>query len=100
MYTKFKKVVLGLLGHLTPKIFFRRILRRTLKFTIHIVFRTVTNTVFFHAVASSVNEKPVTKIPQVTQAHYLCHLRVSYNMRTYGAKFRSGNVLENGNKNR
>ena len=59
-----------------------------------------TNTVFFHAVASSVNEKPVAKIPQVTQAHYLCHVRVSYNMRTYGAKFRSGNVLENGNKNR
>ena len=27
MYTKFKKVVLGLLGHVTPKIFFRRILR-------------------------------------------------------------------------
>ena len=52
------------------------------------------------AVASSVNEKPVAKIPQVTQAHYLCHVRVSYNMRTYGAKFRSGNVLENGNKNR
>ena len=59
-----------------------------------------TNTVFFHAVASSVNEKPVAKIRQVTQAHYLCHVRVSYNMRTYGAKFRSGNVLENGNENR
>ena len=40
MYTKFKKVVLGLLGHVTPKLFLRRILRRTLKFTIHIVFRT------------------------------------------------------------
>ena len=41
---------------------------------------------------------------QVTQAHYLCHVRVSYKMSKYrehmGAKFRSGNLLENGNKNR
>ena len=35
--------------------------------------------------------------PQATQAHYLCHTRVSYNN---GAKFRSGNLLESGNKNR
>ena len=35
--------------------------------------------------------------PQATQAHHLCHTRVSYNN---GGKFRSGNLLENGNKNR
>ena len=40
-------------------------------------------------------------LPQVTQAQYLCHVRVSYNMgklENISVWIRSGNLLENGNK--
>ena len=37
--------------------------------------------------------------PQVTQAHCVCHIG-KYREHNYEAKFKSGNLLENGHKNR